>query len=139
MNAVLSVVGKDTVGILASVANKEANGETWNPGDTVQAAIGQSDNLFTPIQLCSYVATLANGGTRYKAHFVKSIKSYDYSETIYEAEPVVLNTVNGSPASFAAVREGMISMANSLAAFKGTEFKVASKTGTDEMPRKRTT
>ncbi|MBQ4644643.1 MAG: hypothetical protein IJB72_02675 [Clostridia bacterium] len=123
-------------GQAASKENREAQGGIWYPGNTVQAAIGQSDNLFTPIQLCSYVATLANGGTRYKAHFVKSVKSYDYSETIYEAEPVVLNKVDGSPSSFAAVREGMISMANSLAAFKGTEFKVASKTGTAQAKKK---
>lgn len=123
-------------GQAASKENREAQGGIWYPGNTVQAAIGQSDNLFTPIQLCSYVATLANGGTRYKAHFVKSIKSHDYSETIYESEPVVLNTVNASPTSFAAVREGMISMANSLAAFKGTEYKVASKTGTAQAKKK---
>ena len=123
-------------GQAASKEAREAAGGIWYPGNTVQAAIGQSDNLFTPIQLCSYVATLANGGTRYKAHFVKSIKSYDYSETIYEAEPVVLNKVNASAENFAAVRTGMISMANSLAAFKGCEYKVASKTGTAQAKKK---
>ncbi len=123
-------------GQAASKEAREAAGGIWYPGNTVQAAIGQSDNLFTPIQLCSYVATLANGGTRYKAHFIKSIKSYDYSETIYEAEPVVLNTVNASRENFAAVRTGMISMANSLAAFKGLDYKVASKTGTAQAKKK---
>ncbi len=123
-------------GQAASKENREAQGGIWYPGNTVQAAIGQSDNLFTPIQLCSYAATLANGGTRYKAHFVKSIKSYDYSKTIYEAEPVVLNKVDASPESFAAVRTGMISMANSLAAFKGIDFKVAAKTGTAQAKKK---
>ncbi len=123
-------------GQAASKEAREAAGGIWYPGNTVQAAIGQSDNLFTPIQLCSYVATLANGGTRYKAHFIKSIKSYDYSETIYEAEPVVLNTVNVSAEHFAAVRTGMISMANSLAAFQGVEYKVATKTGTAQAKKK---
>ena len=123
-------------GQAASKEAREAAGGIWYPGNTVQAAIGQSDNLFTPIQLCSYVATLANGGIRYKAHFIKSIKSYDYSETIYEAEPVVLNTVNASRENFAAVRTGMISMANSLAAFKGLDYKVASKTGTAQAKKK---
>jgi penicillin-binding protein 2 len=126
----------EATGVVASKENREAMGGIWYPGNTVQAAIGQSDNLFTPIQLCSYVATLANGGTRYKAHFIKSIKSYDYSETIYEAEPVVLNTVNASRENFAAVRTGMISMANSLAAFQGLDYKVASKTGTAQAKKK---
>ncbi len=123
-------------GVAASKENREAQGGIWYPGNTVQAAIGQSDNLFTPIQLCSYVATLANGGTRYKAHFVKSIKSYDYSETIYEAEPIVLNKVGISEDSFLAVREGMISMANTLSAFKNLDYKVASKTGTAQAKKK---
>lgn len=123
-------------GQAASKEAREAAGGIWYPGNTVQAAIGQSDNLFTPIQLCSYVATLANGGTRYKAHFIKSIKSHDYSETIYEAEPTVLSTVNAEPEYFSAVRTGMISMANSLAAFKGVEYKIASKTGTAQAKKK---
>ena len=123
-------------GQAASKEAREAAGGIWYPGNTVQAAIGQSDNLFTPIQLCSYVATLANGGTRYKAHFIKSIKSYDYSETIYEAEPVVLNKVDADAEHFAAVRTGMISMANSLAAFRGVDYKVATKTGTAQAKKK---
>ena len=123
-------------GVAASKENREAQGGIWYPGNTVQAAIGQSDNLFTPIQLCAYVATLANGGTRYKAHFIKSIKSHDYSETVYEAEPVVLNKVDAAESSFASVREGMISMANTLSAFRNLDYRVASKTGTAQAKKK---
>ena len=126
----------ESQGQAASKEAREAAGGIWYPGNTVQAAIGQSDNLFTPIQLCTYVSTLANGGTRYRTHLVKSIKSYDYSETIYEAEPEVLGTVNASDENFAAVRTGMISMANSLAAFKDCEYKVATKTGTAQAKKK---
>ena len=39
----------------------------WYQGDSVLSAIGQSENRFTPIQLCSYAAALANQGNRYKA------------------------------------------------------------------------
>ncbi len=123
-------------GVAASKENREAQGGVWYPGNTVQAAIGQSDNLFTPIQLCSYAATLANGGTRYKAHFVKSIKSYDYSETIFEAEPVVLNTVDISKEAMLAVRDGMISMASTQSAFRGLGYSVAAKTGTAQAKKK---
>ena len=123
-------------GVVAGPEEREAKGLVWYPGDTVQAAIGQADNLFTPIQLCSYVSTLANGGTRYKAHFVKSIKSADYSETIYEAEPVILNENEFSRNSLKTVREGMIMMANSQAAFQGLPYQIAAKTGTAEAKRK---
>ena len=83
-------------GMLASIANKEANGMVWNPGDTVQAAIGQSDNLFTPLQLANYCATIANGGTRYQPYIIKSVLSSDMSEVVYETEPTVINTLNVS-------------------------------------------
>ena len=123
-------------GVVASKENREAAGGIWYPGNTVQAAIGQSDNLFTPIQLCAYVATLANGGTKYKAHFVKSIKSFDYSETYYEAEPVVLSKVTASLDSIMAARRGMVSMANTVSAFHNLGYSVASKTGTAQAKKK---
>ena len=34
--------------------------EDWYGGDTIMAAIGQSDNLITPVQLATYAATIAN-------------------------------------------------------------------------------
>lgn len=126
----------EATGIIAGPDEREAMGGTWYPGDTVQAAIGQSDNSFTPIQLASYVSTLANGGTRYKAHFVKSIKSADYSETLYEAQPVVLDELNISKSSLDAVKTGMIAMANSQLAFQNLDYQVAAKTGTAEAAKK---
>ena len=50
--------------------------------DTVQASIGQSYNLFTPMQMATYCATIANNGTRYAAHFMKEIKAHDNSEIV---------------------------------------------------------
>ncbi len=126
----------EATGQAASKEAREAAGGIWYPGNTVQAAIGQSDNLFTPIQLCSYVSTLANGGTRYKAHFVKSVTSYDFSETIYEAEPIVLNEVQASEENFESVRTGMIAMASNLDAFRGMDYRVAAKTGTAQAKKK---
>ncbi len=123
-------------GIVAGPEEREAQGLVWYPGDTVQAAIGQADNLFTPIQLAAYVSTLANGGTKYKAHFVKSIKSADYSETLYEAKPEILTQYDFSKTSLNTVRDGMVMMANSQAAFKGLPYQIASKTGTAEAKRK---
>lgn len=126
----------EATGVVPSVEHREALGGTWYPGDTVQAAIGQSDHLYTPIQLCSYVATLANGGTRYKAHFVDSIKSADYSETIYKAKPEVLNEVGGSKASYEAVKKGMISMANTYTSLREADYQVAAKTGTADAKKR---
>ena len=56
--------------VVASATDRE-----WFGGDTLQAAIGQSYSLFTPIQLANYAATIANGGTRYKVNLIKSVRS----------------------------------------------------------------
>ena len=126
----------ETKGVVPSIEYRESLGGTWYPGDTVQAAIGQSDHLYTPIQLCSYVATLANGGTRYKAHFVESIKSADYSETLYQAKPEVLSEVGGSKSSYNAVKKGMIAMANTYTSLREADYQVAGKTGTADAKKK---
>ncbi len=126
----------ESTGVLASIAYREAHGGTWYPGDTVQAAIGQSDNLFTPIQLCNYVATVANGGTRYKAHLVKSVKTSDFSRTIIDNTPIVLNETGISQQSINTVHDGMKRLGARLPAFQGLPVSVAAKTGTAESKAK---
>ena len=126
----------EATGVVASAENRINAGGSWYPGDTIQAAIGQSDSLFTPIQLASYVSALANNGKRYKAHFVKSIKSADYSQTIYEAEPVLLGEVEASDEAYAAVRRGMVAMANTYASIRGLDYSVAAKTGTAQAKKR---
>ncbi len=125
-------------GVLASVANKEAAGQVWNPGDTVQAAIGQSDNLFTPLQLANYCATIANGGTRYKPYIIKSVLSADMSEVVYETEPEVLNTINVSEKTLKIVKQGMrqvIQNGGSSYYFQDCIVEAAGKTGTSQLKR----
>ncbi len=125
-------------GMLASIANKEAAGQVWLPGDTVQAAIGQSDNLFTPLQLANYCATIANGGTRYKPYIIKSVLSSDMSEIIYETEPVVLNTLNVSDKNLEIVKQGMrdvVLYSSCSEYFKDCIVDVAGKTGTSQLKR----
>lgn len=125
-------------GMLASVANKEAAGQVWLPGDTVQAAIGQSDNLFTPLQLANYCATIANGGTRYKPYIIKSVLSADMSDVIYETEPTVLNTLNVSEKNLNIVKEGMrrvITDSSCKYYFEDCIVDVAGKTGTSQLQR----
>lgn len=123
-------------GVLAGPEEREAAGGIWYPGDVVQAAIGQSDHLFTPIQLASYAGTLANGGTKYRTHFVKAVKSADYSQTVYEIQPEILSKVNASETNKAAVKRGMVALGDSYLAFKDLPFSVACKTGTAQRKQK---
>ena len=59
----------------------------WYVGNTVQAAIGQSDNAFTPVQLATYVSTIANDGVRYRTHLVRKIVNYERDEVVLYNDP----------------------------------------------------
>ena len=87
-------------------------GTEWRIGDTLQAAIGQSDSVFTPIQMAEYCATVANGGTRYSASIIKTIRNYDYSEKLYEREKKVMSSVETADYNWDAVHEGMWKVLN---------------------------
>lgn len=126
----------EATGVIAGPEERKAAGGIWYPGDVTQAAIGQSDNLFTPIQLATYAGMLANGGTKYKAHFIKAVKSADYSQTITEAQPEILGKVNISDSTKAAVKKGMIALGNSYRAFDALPYEVACKTGTAQKKQK---
>ncbi|MCD8026569.1 MAG: penicillin-binding protein [Clostridiales bacterium] len=112
----------------------------WQEGNTVQAAIGQSDNVFTPLQLATYVATIANDGTRLQAHVVKKVTNYERTETIEEYsadEPVVVDTCGVSQENLEIVQNAMLqvtqdSSGTAYSMFGGYKVKVAAKTGTAE-------
>lgn len=112
--------------------------EEWYLGDSLQAAIGQSISQFTPLQLAEYCATIANGGTRHSASILKSVRSYDYTEQIYEAEHKVLSTVETSDYNWTAVQQGMYLVANdpsgsAYQTFGAYQIPVAAKTGTAQL------
>ena len=123
-------------------ANKETKAELytgdnklWYAGDQVLAAIGQSDNRFSPMQLCTYAATLANQGTRYNATFMSRVVSADYRTLLDENKPTVASVLDISDEAYGAVKEGMHLVASDPAGtayttFKNYPIKVAAKTGT---------
>ena len=125
----------ESSGILASPENRENNGGIWNAGDTLQTAIGQSDNLFTPLQLANYCSTVANGGTRYELHFVKSIIS-SASGNVNEKTKSVAESVGLSQSTINTVHQGMRLVATNggpYLVFSNMKTKVACKTGTSEV------
>jgi penicillin-binding protein 2 len=46
---------------------------TWFAGDNLNTAVGQGDDLATPLQLVNAYATFANGGTRYTPLIVRQV------------------------------------------------------------------
>lgn len=129
----------ESIGQMATKKLKEEKyNEDWYLGDSLQAAIGQSISLFTPLQLAEYCATIANGGTRHSASILKSVRSYDYTEQLYEAEHEVLSTVETSDYNWAAVQRGMYLVANdprgsAYETFGTYQVPVAAKTGTAQL------
>lgn len=125
-------------GILAGPEYRDQIGLLWNPGDTLQAAIGQSDNAFTPIQLCSYMSTVVNGGTRYKATLLDSVVDYYTDEVVYKNEPVVLDTIDIPKEYIDILKSAMKSVVmdgTAKTVFDDYEFEVGGKTGTAQMGR----
>lgn len=70
------------------------------------ASIGQSMDAFTPLQLASYIATVSNGGTRYKAHLVDKITD-SKGNTVEEFKPEVLDKLNLNKTTVDTIREGL--------------------------------
>lgn len=128
----------ETTGNMSNERNHaDYTGNEWRIGDTLQAAIGQSDSVFSPLQLAEYCAVVANGGTRHSASILKTIRSYDYSEKLYEREAEVLSTVESADYNWAAVHEGMYQVLHDWSAnetnvkvWMDCAWEVAGKTGT---------
>lgn len=109
----------------------------WYGGDTVSAAIGQSEHLYTPMQLCCYVSALANRGVRYKATFLRRVLSSDYQSLVRENRPTILSTLKISDAAYAAYTEGMRRVTSayngsSYGTYGNYEIPTRAKTGTAE-------
>lgn len=82
-------------------------GLEWNASDTIQAGIGQSETLLTPLHLATQAMTIANNGVRYRPHVVKAIYNYDFTELIEEIQPEIMDEMTGMDDIFAEVKAGM--------------------------------
>ena len=141
----------ETEGVLASRESKAElhPGDTnWNPGDTLNAAIGQGDNEFSPLQMSEYISMLANGGKKIDVSVVKTIRNADGSEVSKDEinkfvseklglEEDTVGDLNIKPENLKAVLEGMRSVAEDGTAssvFRNFEIPVGGKTGSAEAP-----
>ena len=121
-------------GTLAGPESREARGgDPWMPGETLQAAIGQSEQQFTPIQMANYMATILNGGTHYQPHLLKQAVSYDYGEIVEDYQPVVLDQIDISPETIDAIKEGMRGVVTddgtAASIFRNYPIAIGGKTG----------
>jgi penicillin-binding protein 2 len=108
-------------------------------GESISLAIGQGANQWTPIQMASVYATIANGGTRYRPQIVRRVTDGE-GHVRREFEPEVLGEVPISRGAFDQVREGLRGAVNEP---RGTAYyamqglpkgiEAAGKTGTAQV------
>ena len=136
-------------GTLASKNYAKSIKASWNPGDTINAAIGQGYNKFTPLQMAKYISMVANGGKKIDVSIVKTIQNADGTEVSKEEiDKFVSEKLGGSKNSddeninlnsqyVNAVKEGMRSVTSgeagtAYARFKNFNISVGGKTGSAE-------
>ena len=123
-------------GIVAGPEYRKQHNMEWQPGDTIQAAIGQSDNMYTPLQLANYIAAFLNHGTRYKLHFVKEVRDYETGDAVFKNSPLAESETEISDSTFEAVKKGMLGVTEDGTArnvFADFPVEVGGKTGTAEV------
>ena len=126
----------DSSGVLASPEWADSHNREWTDGQTITAAIGQSYNLFTPLQLANYIATLVGDGEHYQAHLLKNVKEYDNSRLLYVYDDKPLNTVEMSGSTVEAVTKGMheLTVSGGVAfAFRDCVVSAGAKTGSAQV------
>ena len=117
-----------------TLAGPESRAE-WYEGYTLSAAIGQSDNAFTPLQLATYTATIANSGVRYKTTLIDKVMSYSQDKVIRKTEPQIADTVKLDESVINSVKKGMLSVTEDgtgSRVFADYPITVGGKTGTAE-------
>jgi penicillin-binding protein 2 len=110
---------------------RDALNQTWYPGETISASIGQGYMLATPMQLATATSVLASKGQRRIPRLVKTI----------DGEPVVapeLEPLQAKAENWDSVYQGMLEVvhgergtAKYLA--KGIRYQMAGKTGTAQV------
>ena len=142
----------ETDGVLASRESKAAlhpDSTNWNPGDTLNAGIGQGDNEFSPLQMAKYISMLANGGKNIDVSIVKTIRNADGSEVSKNEinefvkqklglEDDTTGDLNINPENLRVILEGMRSVTDeqgtASSVFRNFEIEVGGKTGSAEAP-----
>lgn len=139
----------ETSGTLASKEYTDSINALWNPGDTINAAIGQGYNKFTPLQMVKYISMVANGGNKVDVSIVKSIQNSDGTEVPKDEIDSFISGKLGivsdeqdeeiflNPDFVNAVRQGMKSVTSgesgtAYVRFKNFDIEVGGKTGSAE-------
>ena len=138
-----TLASRETKANIFANATKESD-KQWSGGETLSAAIGQSYNNFTPLQMAKYIATLVKGGKEVNPTIIKTIINADGTEETkeniekYSNEKLGITddeeTLEIKPENLSAILEGMRSVTSetggtAYSVFRGFNIEVGGKTG----------
>lgn len=107
--------------------------EIISPRNVLNSSIGQGDNQTSLLQIANALATIVNGGTRYKTNLVQRITDTE-GNVIQENEPVVLEETGIKESSVNALLNGLrastLPGGGSYATLKDFPIATGGKTGT---------
>ncbi len=138
----------EEAGMLASKETSAKLGQEWYGGNALNAAIGQGDNSFTPLQIAKYIAMITNGGHDIDITLIKEITKADGTTIDKDKVEEYINNRLGikkeekddiqiSEETIKTVMEGMRSVTTdtggtAYSVFKNFEIEVGGKTGSAE-------
>ena len=147
----VEIVGEND-GTLADRDVAEKNGDVWSAAQTAYAAIGQGFNSFTPLQMCKYIAMLANGGNKLDVSIIKSVNLSNGTQVSQAEIDEFVNNKLGlenvetenleiKQETMNAVLEGMRSVTEvvggtAYSIFKDFDISVGGKTGSAQAGKK---
>jgi penicillin-binding protein 2 len=109
--------------------------QKWYAGETISVGIGQGYNSYTPLQLASATATLANDGVMYRPHIVNYVEDIR-SGGKTPVEPAPLRDLNLKPGHLKVVKDAMVGVnkeGTSARIFADAPYVAAGKTGTAQV------
>ncbi|MBO7675420.1 MAG: penicillin-binding protein 2 [Atopobiaceae bacterium] len=109
----------------------------WKGGDFTNLAIGQGDLLVTPIQMACAYAGIATGGTVWRPHVLKSVRSRTGTGSVVDYDPQVLRSIEENESYLSIVKAGLVGMIYDESDWLAEHYaslpvRVAGKSGTGE-------
>lgn len=109
--------------------------QKWFAGETISIGIGQGYNSYTPLQLASTIATIANDGVMFRPHVVNYSEDLR-SKTRTPVAPKPVGRLDVSPEHIAIIKNALVGVnkeGTSASVFAGAEYVSAGKTGTAQV------
>ncbi|MBK9307572.1 MAG: penicillin-binding protein 2 [Nitrospira sp.] len=127
-------------GIMPTPAWKQkVKRESWLPGETISAAIGQGFVTVTPLQMASMMATVANDGVNYRPRLVRAVMDRA-TGNLQELPAVPRGKINAKPETFRIIKSALADVVTKGTATraKSSIVTIGGKTGTAQVAALRT-